>query len=253
MSSLPFSFRIGDFSSVAGIFGVLSSLTSMVGLALYVIFGIAILKLCGRFGLRGGWMGFVPIVGMYKMGDIAEHICALRGMPKKYKGKILGLSIAILALCVLIIAGTVGLVLSGWFYVTDLDREEYIGVIVLFSLALLLTIVAMLVLGIVLSVFEYIAMYQIFSFLAPRDAVAFEVLSILFPLSGLFLLIAACKQPEPIACAYPGAAPYGTSPFGTPYPPQAQQPVTPPQAQQPATPPQAAPIVENAPEEQNNG
>ncbi len=189
-------------SYVLIIFLAVYGLLFLIGAAIYILNGVAILKLCKRLNINNGFLGFIPVACTYKLGQIADKACALQGQKKKYAKTLLTLSIITLGLCFLVLIAAFALGIAAGI----MGANEYTGHSLVaapaLSLIIAFIVVILLYLGmfgvaIALIVYQYIVYYKIFKFFKPDSAVAFLVLSIFISgIQPIFLLIcAASKQP----------------------------------------------------------
>lgn len=191
-------------SYVAIIFLAVYGLLFLIGAAIYILNGVAILKLCKKLNIDNGFLGFIPVACTYKLGQIADKACALQGQKKKYARTLLTLSIITLGLCFLVLIAAFALGIAAGF----MGASEYTGhslvaaptlSIIIAFIVIILLYLGMFGVAIALIVYEYIVYYKIFKFFKPDSAVAFLVLSIFISgIQPIFLLIcAASKEPIP--------------------------------------------------------
>ncbi len=189
-STIDLGFLIGS-STLTLISTVISIFSSLISAAIFIVNGIAVLNLCKKLSLPNGWLGFIPIANVFKIGQIANKCCEFDGKKKRYDK-------AILIPTILMYVLFIPMVISFVFFIFSIFGAESNGdaAFSIFSLLILcLTYLCMLAAAIVASVFLYIAYYKIFKIFAPQNAVLFIVLSIIISVPYILLLIASLKEP----------------------------------------------------------
>ena len=217
------------------------SICAMIYLVFYIFNSLGILFLSNKLGLKHGWFGFFPYLSNYKLGQIADECSKRMGERKNYAKVLLGFEIALSVVTIpVVILALMLLGISGAY--SDADYYGYGGefavgggqmldsetasTILIFALILVLISLVIFVAAIIMAVFRYIALYKIFNYVTPGNAVLFIVLSIIFTLNWLFIFIASLKKDipqtdEPIlnggydyaaSCVYPEQQPAYTAP-----------------------------------------
>lgn len=198
-----------DFDSFAsalpaflvGFLVVFFIIAMVIAVAAYVISAMGMYTMAKRRGIPHAFLAWIPVASSYLLGSVADHINSFKGKKSNYAVLLVALSGATLAI--------------SWF------------VAWVFPAAGLLTFP----LSIALLVFTYMAVYEIFKDYAPKNAVVFLVLGIIFGIYWIFIFALRNKQPvtlggcDPTAQPpYGGQAPYGQAPYGQGYgAPQGQQ------------------------------
>ena len=200
--------------------------TAAIGLVFYLFQAIGLYQMSKRRGYRHAGLAFVPVVGGYVLGGVADNINACYG--KKSSWRIWTVVLQALNL----VGGAVLLVvffqrLPALFY----SNYESPYFIFSFFMPILTTSLFVSLLSIGYMVVFYIVLYRIFQDYS-TNAVLFVVLSILFGISPFFLFALRAKPSASIAYRSqfysPGAG-------GCP-PPQTPPPPNPPQNQPPQNP-----------------
>lgn len=120
----------------------------LLGLAVYILYGVAFYRMADKLGIPNGWMGFVPIANVYLLGKIAD---ADEIAPKHAK-RLLIAEIIALALSVVVIATAFA----------AMEHEAATAALMFFAFVLI-------VVALVNTVFTYIAYYRICENFAPQN------------------------------------------------------------------------------------
>ena len=83
-----------EFNSIvptlANIYLVAFGIALLVGLAYYIMNGIALLRMAKRTGVKHGWLGFIPLADSWLLGRISDV-----GSTRRHSGaRLLGFTIA---------------------------------------------------------------------------------------------------------------------------------------------------------------
>ena len=83
-----------EFNSIVptlvGIYAVIFGIALLVGIAYYIMYGIALLRMAKRAGVKHGWLGFVPIADNWLLGRLSDV-----GSSRRHSGaRLLGFSAA---------------------------------------------------------------------------------------------------------------------------------------------------------------
>lgn len=158
----------------------------------YVLYSLSIYKIAQRRGIHHPWLAWLPLGNVWVLGSISDQyqyvvknrVCSRRKV-------LLGLSIG---MCATIIPAFIALFSAIFSEITGsyTASEALIGVTVAL---LLLAYLATVVLTIIMLVFEYIALYDLFSSCDPSNAVLYLVLSILLGVVLPFFLF-ACRNKD---------------------------------------------------------
>lgn len=167
-------------------------------IAMYVLQSLGLYTIAGRRGIKNPWLSWLPAGNMWMLGTIADQYrYVAKGQERNRRKVILGLSIAMAAMTVVIFAVYIGWFVNIMINITQLDYmpEEQMWEIVLGPiLAALGVCLVMELVAIVLLVFEYIALNDLYRSCDPSNAVVFLVLSIIFPVTMPFLVFACRKK-----------------------------------------------------------
>ncbi len=174
------------------IYGVILAVSLLIGLANYIMYGIAILRMAKRAGVKNGWLGFVPCANEWMLGRLSDV-----GSTRRHSGaRILACSL------VTLLGGGVSMILSFSILAAvtqnDLPSEAAMvgmaGAIMLISLLILAAAICLLV-------FYCMALYRIAQNFGGASASSFGIgliLTLFFcPIAMyIILLILSGKTPK---------------------------------------------------------
>lgn len=209
-----------------------------ISFVMYILQSVGMYSIANRRGINHAWLAWIPLGSMWILGSIADDYQLKAKNAVKNRRKVLLLMPIVLV--VLIFAMYVPFIaVIGEAAVNG--REPSMDGIAGASVFMLAVMLAVFVLTIILTVYQYISLYELFASCDPNNKVIFLLLSIL--ISGLSpILIFACRKKD--KGLYP-PAPYGYVPpqyqqpaYGQPYQPAYGQPYQPQQRtyQQPQQP-----------------
>jgi len=169
-----------------------------VGMLLYVFRSIGVYSIAKRRGLNHPWFAWVPVVDTYLLGSLSDQYqYVVKGKNKNKRKWLLGLNIAMAALyavmavlVVNMIINLVGDAMAG-FSEAKLTKMALRSV-----LGMMTTVVPMMVVAIALAVIRYIALYDVYASLDPRNSVMYIVLSVIFRVTEPFFLFFNRKKDE---------------------------------------------------------
>lgn len=238
----------GAVGAVLGVYLVILVLSLAVSVVTYVLQSLGTYTIAKRRGIHHPWMAWVPICNAWLLGSISDQYqYVAKGRNRSRRKVLLGLSIATYALLIPFYVAYFVLI----FGMIAAEGSAAVGTGVAVAVIVLLALV-MAVVAIVLSVFQYIAYYDLYASCDPSNAVMFLVLSIFFGITQPFFVF-ACRNKD---LGMPPKKPRIPEPPVPPTWQQAWQPAaaiepvkqeeTEPAAQEPA----AEPVAEEAPAEE---
>ncbi len=169
--------------------GIYMLVFSLIGLTLYILGSLGAYTIAKRRNIRHAWLAWLPIGNAWIWGCISDQFrYVTRGEVRSRRKVLLGLSIAqyvpVIAMVALYVKLVIAMVIPELEHMGPVDMQEYLGTVMLLMLVALVTVV----LSIVLLVFAYMALYDLFRSCDPDNAVLFLVLSIVFSnLSSIFI------------------------------------------------------------------
>ena len=179
------------FLVTMGIF-VLAMLFACVS---YVMTSYTTYTIAMRRGIKHPWLAWIPYGDMWILGSIADQYqYVARGQVKSRRKVLLGLQIAGSVLAVAVFGTYVYIIAEMLFnFGSDFGMMDVAGIAVALVI-MLLAAIALLVLAILIVVFRYISLYNLFASCWPSCSVAFILLSIFLPVIEPFLIFACRKK-----------------------------------------------------------
>lgn len=187
-------------------------LTFGLSILVYVFQSIGLHSIAGRRGIRKAWLAWLPLGNMWILGSISDQYqYVVKGNVRNRRKVLLGLTIAMWAITLPLYV-SYGVFLVGMVSGFMADGNIMAAVLVMIVLALALAIV-----GIIAVVYQYIALFDLYSSCSPDSAVLMLVLSIFVNITMPFFLFAIRKRD--------GGMPPRKPPVETVYQPLPEQPM----------------------------
>lgn len=181
---------VGAAGVVTGILLIVWFLAMGFSLVMYVLNAVGLYRIAKRRGIHHAWLAWVPIGCNWLLGSISDHYQYVAKQKVTSKRKVLLILSLILVACLFVlIGGVVALVLATEGMAGD-------AAMVLAVALMLIAYLGMLGLAIAITVFCYIAYYDLFRSCKPGNAVLFLVLSIIFNVTLAFFVFACSKSDE---------------------------------------------------------
>ena len=223
----------------------------------YILQSLGFYTIANRRGIHHPWMAWLPIVNMWILGSIADQYrYVAKGQVKSRRKTLVGLMIALYVLLFVMLGSMIALLITGIGSEFDMAISDAGMAVPLIIFAV--SYVAMMVVAIVTTVYQYICLYDLFCSCNPNNAVAFLVLSIFFN----FLLpyfVFACRKKDlgmpprkiqvPVAPWQPAPAP-AQPVWQNAVAPQPVSPVVEPVAEQEPETQEVQPVEEEHPAEE---
>lgn len=189
-------------------------LSNLFGILSYVLQSVGMYRIAQRRGIHNPWLAWIPVASMWTLGSIADQYqYVAKGKVRSYRKILLGLNIAMAASTVVLMALAFAVGFSAGVADTAVGAA---GSMVAPALALVVVYLALFAVAIVLAVYQYIALYNLFASCDTNNAVVFLVLGIFFNVTLPFFIFAVRKkdqgmpprrqppvQPEHISAAEP--------------------------------------------------
>ncbi|MBE6884333.1 MAG: hypothetical protein E7487_06975 [Ruminococcaceae bacterium] len=185
--------------SFSGIQGIISPLTSLGGIASYILLGIAVMMMGQKLGLKNPWLSWIPYANSYAFGRIADQYRsadpAQAGKTGKNAKLLLILSIVQSVLVVPL------LILAVLVIVLGVSEVAPVRMIVALTFIMLLVLVGVVAVAVTYSVFYYIAFYRITKLYMGRQYQLWFVIGLVLSLVGIsiaipvIMLILSGKEP----------------------------------------------------------
>lgn len=194
----------GDFSTMMGedmaflsrfliVYLVVWLLSMGYSILVYVLQSLGLYTVANRRGIHHPWMAWLPVVNLWILGSVADQYqYVAKGKVTNRRKVMLGLNIAmyVMLLLILIFAFILGFSAATAGFGGSLVPADMI----LPAVVVLVLYLALLVVAIVLTVFQYIASYDLYVSCDPNNAVAFLVLSIFFNFLTPYFVFACRKK-----------------------------------------------------------
>lgn len=194
-------------------YGLFANLwSSLLGIAAYVLTGLALYTLAKRRGLKNPWLSWIPVVNCWIVGSLSDQYrYVVKGEVKSKRKVLLTLNIinVVIGIAIVIVAivMAVGVIQSA---MGPYD-EELLGTVMGALIGILVLCLPLIGISIAITVFHYMAMYDIYTSCTPQNNVIFLVLSIIFSITEPFFLFFTRnrddgmppRKPEPAAYTPP--------------------------------------------------
>lgn len=183
-----------EFEEAIGL-GILPALVSgipsmAIGIATYVLTALAIYTVAKRRGLKNPWLAWIPVADVWLLGSISDQYRYLVKRENKSKRKILltlsilsavcGIAMACLGVSVMVNA------ISG--AMRAVSEEQLVGQVLGPVIGILGICVPLMGVAIAYVIIRYMALWDVYNSMDPRNAVMFLVLSIVFSVTEPFFL-----------------------------------------------------------------
>ena len=205
----PSSFDDEFLMTFLGIILIVMAVVLVVALIFWIIRSISLHRLAKRRGIRNAWLVWLPVGAEWVLGSVADQYQHL------VQGKVTSRR------KVLLILGAVGLALglvNGAYTLVEETARYTDAALAVDLLAVLISAVG-LGINITRLVFCHICNYDLYRSCNPKNAVAFLVLGIIFPVCEPFFYL-SCRNkdlgmvvPEPAAPAAPVELPKANPEF----------------------------------------
>lgn len=153
---------------------------------MYVLQSLGTYTLAKRRGIHHPWLAWIPVGSIWLWGCLSDQYqYVVKGRVKNRRKVILVLSIVSLVLAAAMMAGAVSMVMEVITAEGGMPMpQQLLGTLV----GILGASLVSLVVAVVLTVFEYMALYDIFRSCEPGNSTLYLVLSILFSVTTTFFL-----------------------------------------------------------------
>ena len=169
---------------------VTNSISSLWGIAMYVLTSLGLYTIAKRRAISKAWLAWVPVINCWLVGCISDQYrYVVKGQVKSKRKSLLTLSIIQLGLALAFVAALTVTVVCGisasMSYVGYGRIWQSIMVPAIVTLGLLLPIIGV---AIAQTIIYYMAMYDLYSSCSPENNVLFLVLSIIFRVTEPFFI-----------------------------------------------------------------
>lgn len=140
----------------------------------YVLQSLGMYTIAKRRGIHHPWLAWVPVGNMWLLGSISDQYqYVAKGRVRGKRRVLLGLTIGLYAAMIPMFVSLIAAAVSG--VMGSPSTEELLGATLAIAL---LTYFVVIVLAIILTVFQYMALYDLFASCDPGNAVMYLVLTI---------------------------------------------------------------------------
>ena len=155
-------------------------------IGLYILQSLGLYTISERRGINRSWLSWIPFGNLWILGSISDQYQYLvKGKIRNRRKLLVVLNIVAAALCIVWFVGMIAAALMA----TVADAALIIVLLTAFGSVLLIA------LCIALTVYEYIALYDLYRSCAPDNAVLYLILSILVPWL-MPLLVFVCRKQD---------------------------------------------------------
>lgn len=209
---------ISVFLTVIVIFALIAA---AINLALYILRSIGLYKLATNRGMSGAGLAWIPIVGCYRIGSIADDISEREGSRSYFRYFLLAGNI----ISVVFSSASTGAIISSFMDLMNrMGRYGYSGKTLPGSFIAANAVNSLVSLvSLAAFVLTIIALNKIYKCYRPISSTSWTVLSVIFPfMQSIFLFIIRNSVPVAYNNMPPQHAPWGEpAPYNGYYPPQA--------------------------------
>ena len=169
---------------------VTNSISSIWGIAMYVLTALGLYTIAKRRAIRNAWLAWIPVVNCWMVGCISDQYrYVVKGQVKSKRKALLTLSIIQIGLALAFFAALTVTIICGVntsMAVTGYSRIlESVMVPLIVTLGLVLPMAGV---GIAKAIIYYMSMYDLYTSCAPENNVLFLVLSIIFKVTEPFFI-----------------------------------------------------------------
>ena len=166
---------------------ILNSLSSLWGIAMYVLTALGLYTIAKRRAIHNAWLAWIPGINSWLVGCISDQYrYVVKGETKSKRKSLLTLTIIQMALILAFIAALVVTIVGGVSFSGGYSggAEEFLVPLIV-TLGLLLPMGAV---GVAKMVIYFMAMYDIYTSCSPDNNVLFLVMSIIFRVTEPFFI-----------------------------------------------------------------
>lgn len=203
------SAAIGALSAVLGVMIALLSIGAIISLVLYIFQAVGLYSIAKRRNLSGAWLSWIPVGQYWVAGSIADQYQNnVKGSKTAYRiiSLILGLASLVISAILTGISVSMMIQLINAAVNNDMQQLSYFATVFSGSSSLMSLVNSGL--AIASYVFWQISLYNVYASGCPKNAVAFLILGIIFPVTIPFFLLCNRKKdegmviPQPVAPVY---------------------------------------------------
>lgn len=171
-----------------------------LSIAMYILQSLGIYTIAQRRGIKHPWMAWLPVANLWILGSISDQYqYVTQGKIRSRRKVMLGLSIAALVLGLIFFCMYVGLFVNMFLQIPDLEYMSHTQILSAMLRPLLWVLgvyIAMFVVAVVLTVFQYICLHNLYASCDPKNKTLYTVLSILLNVTLPFFVFICRKQDQ---------------------------------------------------------
>ena len=172
----------------------------ILSVAMYVLNALGMYTIAQRRQIKHPWLAWLPVAEQWILGSISDQYqYVAKGKVRNRRKTLIGLNIAMWAMFIVFWIGYIMIFVNMFMHMDTMDYMSFEQGMQVFGapmLVILAAVVAMLILAIILTVFQYIAYYDLFASSKPEHAGLFTVLGILFNVTLPFFVFACRKHDQ---------------------------------------------------------
>lgn len=172
-----------------GIYMIMMAFGLMYSIFVYILNSVGMYSIAKRRGIHHAWLAWIPIGNVWILGCVSDQYqYVVKGRNRSRRKLLLGLQIGMYA-------AMVPFYIVYYRFMNDIMYLQDPMEILSSAMGMLLLCLVIMAISIVVSVFTYMAYYDLFVSSRPKSAVAFLVLGIIFS----FLLpyfVFACRKKD---------------------------------------------------------
>ena len=180
----------------------------LLGIVCYVLGSIGMYSIAKRRGISHAWLAWVPVVNVWVLGSISDQFrYVTKAQVKNKRTTLLVMNlvyiVVVIALIAVLLMGAVDLVTMGMAVAPNEEELMASALALLFQFLGFFAIIV--VLAIILAVFRFIALYDLYVSVNPSCAVLFLVLSVFLGVTQPFFIFFNRKNDDgmPPRCDVP--------------------------------------------------
>lgn len=155
----------------------------------YVLSSLGLHTIAKRRGIRNPWLAWIPVANTWVMGSISDNYQHVAKGKKRYRRRVLlGINIAISAFPVIMLISEVVILLVDRAASSPLSALPFVSFFVIW--------LCMMAFMVLLAVFTYMALYDLYDSCNPDNAVVFLLLSIFISFTQPFFIFSCRKKDE---------------------------------------------------------
>ena len=203
MFNLPMEIFEESLAFLGGIIAIyigLLGLGAIIGITLYILNGIGIMKMSQSLNIKNGWLAFIPFANVFAFGRVGErYIKKDNKNSTKFSLWILVFYILMSILAILLTVFLISFLLNLIVYAEEAISTDSSMTMDMFKGAIPVIICTIVIMAVEIAyvICFCICLWRVFSIFEPQNATLYLVLSIFFPfLVPVFLFILRNKQPK---------------------------------------------------------